>query len=146
MLNSCICHFFEVADTRCESCHHLQNTLLQRPAKEASSYQSTTPIPADTRCLVVAGLTLVQRSRRWTNVKPTLIQRLVSAGMSGYIPENKRHLKSPRCTCIHTDWIPLVQSSILLLLFVLQRNAWTMEELNVSLRHGDENAKSDLCK
>ena len=28
------------------------------------------------------GLTLVQRRRRWTTVKPTLIQRLVSAGLS----------------------------------------------------------------
>ena len=31
------------------------------------------------RCCEV-GLALVQRRRRWTNVKPTLIQRLVSAG------------------------------------------------------------------
>ena len=38
--------------------------------------------PADTRCWINAGLTLVQRRRRWTNVKPTLIQHLVSAGNS----------------------------------------------------------------
>ena len=36
--------------------------------------------PADTRRLFNAGFTLVQRRRRWTNVKPTLIKRLVSAG------------------------------------------------------------------
>ena len=30
--------------------------------------------PADTRCWINFGLTLVQRRRRWTNVKPTLIQ------------------------------------------------------------------------
>ena len=36
--------------------------------------------PAGTiRCINV-GLTLVQRCRRWTNVKSTLIQRLVSSG------------------------------------------------------------------
>ena len=38
-------------------------------------------IPADTRRYINAGLTLIQRRRRWTNVKPTLIQRLLSAGM-----------------------------------------------------------------
>ena len=37
---------------------------------------------ADTRRWINAGLTLVQRRRRWSNVKPVLIQRLVSAGVS----------------------------------------------------------------
>ena len=36
--------------------------------------------PTDTRRWINVGLTLVQRRRRWTNNKPTLIQRLVSAG------------------------------------------------------------------
>ena len=35
----------------------------------------------DTRRLINVGLMLVHRLRRWTNVKPTLIQRLVSAGL-----------------------------------------------------------------
>ena len=33
-----------------------------------------------TRCSINVDLTLVQRRRRWINVKPTLIQHLVSAG------------------------------------------------------------------
>ena len=36
--------------------------------------------PADTRRSINVGSTLVHRLRRWTNVKPTLIQHLVSAG------------------------------------------------------------------
>ena len=28
------------------------------------------------------GLTLVQRRRRWTSVRPTLVRRIVSAGVS----------------------------------------------------------------
>ena len=39
--------------------------------------------PADTRRSINVGLTLIQRRGRWTNIKPTLIQRLVSAGSSG---------------------------------------------------------------
>ena len=35
--------------------------------------------PADTRHSLKVGLPLVQRRRQWTNVKTTLIQRLVSA-------------------------------------------------------------------
>ena len=35
---------------------------------------------ADTRRRINVGLAVVQRRRRWTNVKPTLIHRLVSAG------------------------------------------------------------------
>ena len=38
-------------------------------------------IPEDTIRLINIGLTLVQSRRRWTNVKPTMIQRLVSAGV-----------------------------------------------------------------
>ena len=38
-------------------------------------------IPADTRRWITVGLALVQRRRRWTNVKPAVIQRLVSAGI-----------------------------------------------------------------
>ena len=41
--------------------------------------------PADTRRWINVGLTLVHRLRSWTNVKPALIQRLVSAGF-GCIP------------------------------------------------------------
>ena len=37
--------------------------------------------PEDTSGWINVGLTLVHRLRRWTNVKPTLIQRLMSAGM-----------------------------------------------------------------
>ena len=36
--------------------------------------------PADEIRWINVGLRLVQRRRRWTNVKPTLIQRLVDAG------------------------------------------------------------------
>ena len=38
------------------------------------------PTAADTRRSIDLVLKLGQRRRRWTNVKPTLIQRLVSAG------------------------------------------------------------------
>ena len=38
-------------------------------------------IPADTRRQINAGLTLVHRPRRWTTAKPTLIGRIVSAGI-----------------------------------------------------------------
>ena len=38
-------------------------------------------IPADTRRLINVGITLVHRLRRSTNVKPTLTQRIVSAGI-----------------------------------------------------------------
>ena len=44
-----------------------------------------TPYPANTTRWINAGLTLVHRRGRWTNVKITLIQRLVSDG----------HLKKP---------------------------------------------------
>ena len=40
---------------------------------------------ADTRRWIIVGLTLVQRRRRWTNVKPTLIKRLVSAGRFNHL-------------------------------------------------------------
>ena len=39
-------------------------------------------IPADTKRCNNVGLTLAQRRRRWTNGKSTLIQRIVSAGMT----------------------------------------------------------------
>ena len=38
-------------------------------------------IPANTRRRINVGLVLVQSRRRWIHVKPTLIQRLVSALM-----------------------------------------------------------------
>ena len=38
------------------------------------------PTAADTRRSINVGLKLGQRRRRWTNVKPTMIERLVSAG------------------------------------------------------------------
>ena len=40
-----------------------------------------TGFPAETRRWINVGLTLVHRLRRWTKVKPTLIQCLVSAGL-----------------------------------------------------------------
>ena len=39
------------------------------------------PITADTRRGVNVGLMVVHHLRRWTTIEPTLIQRLVSAGM-----------------------------------------------------------------
>ena len=45
-------------------------------------YTRACSIPADTRRLIDDGLTLVQRRRRWTNGKPTLIQHIVSAGIT----------------------------------------------------------------
>ena len=47
-----------------------------RPTQDATIH-----IPANTICWINVGLMLVHRRRRWTNVKPTLIQRLVSDGM-----------------------------------------------------------------
>ena len=44
------------------------------------------PSPADTRRWINVGLTLVQRRRRWTNFKPALIQRFVSAGLLNLLP------------------------------------------------------------
>ena len=43
-------------------------------------WKTLPPYTADTRRWINAGLTSVHRLRRWTSVKPTLIQRLVSAG------------------------------------------------------------------
>ena len=40
---------------------------------------TTTHIPVDTRRWINVGLTLVQRRRRWTNVKPALIQSLLGS-------------------------------------------------------------------
>ena len=38
-------------------------------------------VSADRKRLINVGLTLLHRLRRWTNVKPTLIRRFVSAGV-----------------------------------------------------------------
>ena len=43
-------------------------------------YSPPVPTAADTKRSINLGLKSGQRRRRWTNVKPTLIQRLVSAG------------------------------------------------------------------
>ena len=43
--------------------------------------QPITIFPADTKHSINVGLTLVHRLRRCTNVQPTLIQRLLSAGL-----------------------------------------------------------------
>ena len=40
--------------------------------------------PASTRRWIDVGLTLVQRLSRWTNVKETLIKRILSAGVGVY--------------------------------------------------------------
>ena len=48
---------------------------------------------ADTRCWINVGLTLDQRRRRWTNVKPTLIQRLVSVGYVNFFQVRHRYKK-----------------------------------------------------
>ena len=47
---------------------------------------------ADTRRWINVGLTLVQRRRRWTHGKPTLIQRLVSAGQWSIEVDNVHNL------------------------------------------------------
>ena len=44
-------------------------------------------LPADTRRWINVGLTLVQRRRRWTSVKPTLMQILESAGLFLFISD-----------------------------------------------------------
>ena len=41
---------------------------------------NTIILPANTIQCINVGLMLVQRRRRWTNIKPTLDQRLVFAG------------------------------------------------------------------
>ena len=54
-------------------------------------YLSEPPLSADTRGWINVGLTLAQRRRRWTNVDPTMLQRLVYAGLSvpPYFPGRK---------------------------------------------------------
>ena len=59
-------HLVILSAAMCLSAHNL-NILIQ-------------PTAADTRRLINVGLKLGQRRGWWTNVKPTLIQRLVSAG------------------------------------------------------------------
>ena len=56
--------------------------------------------PADTRRWINVGLTLVQRRRMWTNVKPTLIQHLVSAGRLGHMLQ---HFNLSLITCHYHD-------------------------------------------
>ena len=53
--------------------------------------------PADTRRRINVCLMLVHRLRRWTNVKPALIQRLVSVENSkaGGLQPNKCYHSSP---------------------------------------------------
>ena len=54
---------------------------LVRWRRSHSTYSFALPSsPADTKRSINVGLAFVKRRRRWTNVKPTLIQRLVSAG------------------------------------------------------------------
>ena len=61
--------------------------------------------PAGTRRRISVGLTLVHRLRRWTNVKPTLIRRLVSAGLwcpSCGMPS--------RWSVLFLPWLPWMQT------------------------------------
>ena len=70
-----------------------QGFLLKQNNRPGPSVDNNTPVtlvyPAATRGLINVGLTLVQRRRRWANVKPTWIQRHVSAG-------NAHHADAPR--------------------------------------------------
>ena len=63
----------------------LLHYLIQECAAKLSKTQRISSkiwlSPADTRRWINVGLTLVHRLRRWTNGKPTLNQRLVSAGI-----------------------------------------------------------------
>ena len=59
--------------------HRMQRTASVN-LEFSSTLFSTPDYPAETSPGINVGLTLVQRRRRWTNVKPTLIQRPVSAG------------------------------------------------------------------
>ena len=54
--------------------------------------------PADTRRWINVSLTLVQRRTRWTNVKPTLFQSLVSAGRIVLCPVGIGAFYRP-CSC-----------------------------------------------
>ena len=54
-------------------------------------YYARHDIQAATRLWINVGMTLVHRLRRWTSVKPTLIQRLV---LAGYAPVGLLYTKS----------------------------------------------------
>ena len=66
----------------------LRDQVLARPSRNpitpitSLNTRSSHDNPADTKRWINVCLTLVQPRRRWTNVKPTLIQRLVSAANS----------------------------------------------------------------
>ena len=72
----------------------------------------TRKIPTDTRRLTNAGSMFAHRLRRWTNIKPALVQRLVFAGI---------------CSAIHAslfDFISFCFSS-------------TVRSLDCVVQHGD---------
>ena len=62
----------------CPERHLFRN--LEQQTHQTKHKDITGDRPADTRRGINVGLSLVHRRRRWTNVKSTLIQRLVSAG------------------------------------------------------------------
>ena len=71
-----------------------------------------TQAPAETRRWIIAGFMLVHRPRRWTNFKPPLIKRLVSAvemlaGWIGAVVLVASDPKVKRCvtTIIHAEWM-----------------------------------------
>ena len=74
-LDSCI------SDKRCGPVH-ADTWLSQGPPKTYSTFRSIPPgsKPADTSHWINVGVALVHHLRRWANVKPILIQPLVSAG------------------------------------------------------------------
>ena len=60
---------------------------------------------ADTRRRINVGLTLVQRPRRWTKVKPTMIWRIVSAGRVQGVPIILRLCKDAIQLSVNNDGI-----------------------------------------
>ena len=55
---------------------------MRVPIKDAAADSRKGDITANTRRLTNAGAMLVQRRRRWTNIAPTLVERLVFADIT----------------------------------------------------------------
>ena len=71
-----LCLFHQVFTTFSMLVYSVISRHLEIKTSQSMNHNS----PAGTRRWINVGLTLVRSGRRWTNVKPTLIQRLVSAG------------------------------------------------------------------
>ena len=63
-----------------------------------------------------ADLMLVQRRRRWANIKPALVQRFVFAGtplyyfFTSYMSSNKKHIYYNKVTIHHSNYMFIHQA------------------------------------